>query len=65
MDEVDLIFADTLFETFTIDVRHKPVQLWCAIIAHLSIRIAQNTMGTGGTLEGHLGFVAPLVRGPK
>ena len=34
-------------------------------VAHLSLRYAQNTMGTRGTLEWHPGLVAPMVRKPK
>ena len=45
--------------------RPQTTPCYTCSIAHLSIKNARNTMGTRGTLEWHLGLVAPMVRRPS
>ena len=50
--------------THICNTRRPPSISWTSIV-HLSMRTAQNTMGTRGTPEWHLILVAPMLTRPK
>jgi hypothetical protein len=52
IDEVDLILGDTFFETHTVDVRRKPVQLVvCRNGKEMTLKLTRTPMAGGGKLN--------------